>query len=189
MRSFVKFLFGLDRLLGKLETALMSVALLALLFVSAINVILRSHFFNSGITWAPDVSQHLVLWITLFGASLATQEGRHLNIDALQKVFPKRVLPLVQILVTCFCIFICVLLTIYSYDYLMIEKKYDTMILLLKLPVWKAIIIMPIGFTMITFRFVVQLFEQLVQFSGVKISRLDKKGEGGLDISVNIQVK
>ena len=43
--------------------------------------ILFRNFISVGIVWIDSLVRHLVLWIALLGASIATRENRHIAID------------------------------------------------------------------------------------------------------------
>jgi TRAP-type C4-dicarboxylate transport system permease small subunit len=51
-----------------------------------INTVLR-YGFNSGIPAAEELARFLFVWTVFFGAILAYQEGRHVNVDLLVSMF------------------------------------------------------------------------------------------------------
>ncbi len=117
----INLLFWLNRILIKFETWLLIVILLVALGFAFLQVMLRN-FFETGIGWADVFGRHLVLWLGFFGATLSTQTNSHIKIDALTKILPKRVIPLVEFLIMIFCIIICYLLTGSAWKFMMDEK-------------------------------------------------------------------
>src|SRR3990167_6348126 len=102
MLNPLNWLFGLDKLLMKVEGFFLTSILIALLFFAFLQVVLRN-FFDSGINWGDVFARHLVLCIAFLGATLSTREGRHIRIDALAKILPKKAQPIVELFISFFC--------------------------------------------------------------------------------------
>ena len=78
------------RLLRALENHVL-VALFALLFLLSVGHILLRTALGVTIPWADPLVRHLVMWIGLWGALIATREDRHLRIEALQPMIPSAI--------------------------------------------------------------------------------------------------
>src|SRR5919109_963423 len=102
-------LHWLDHWLASLERALVVLLLTGLLGLGLLQVIARN-FLASGLFWADELLQHMVLWLGFLGASLATREHRHLSIDVLTHVLPPRWQLGCGLLVNAAALAICVLL-------------------------------------------------------------------------------
>src|SRR5262249_47018683 len=85
----MRLLHWLDHWLASLERALVVLLLTGLLGLGLLQVIERN-VLASGIFWADELLQHIVLWLGFLGASLATREHRHLSIDVLSHFLPGR---------------------------------------------------------------------------------------------------
>lgn len=184
----IRWLFALNRLSAKVEAFLLVSVLLIALFFAFLQVILRN-FFDSGINWGDVFTRHLVLWIGFFGATISTLEDKHIRIDALTKILPKRAIPIVELLICLFCIVVGYLLYLSAYHFVVGEKMALTT-LFEGIPTWYFIVIMPVGFGIITFRYLVKFFELLYAFAGKKgevVAPLVDASE--LDISVKIKLK
>jgi TRAP-type C4-dicarboxylate transport system permease small subunit len=83
------WLHWLDHWLASLERTLVVLLLSGLLGLGLLQVIERN-VLASGIFWADELLQHIVLWLGFLGASLATREHRHLSIDVLSHFLPTR---------------------------------------------------------------------------------------------------
>ena len=81
----MRLLHWLDHWLASLERALVVLLLSGLLGLGLLQVIERN-VLASGLFWADELLQHLVLWLG-FGL-LATREQRHLSIDVLSHFLP-----------------------------------------------------------------------------------------------------
>ena len=55
-------------------------------------VILRN-FYDTGLPWAGIYLRQAVLWVALIGASLAASQNRHIKLDVLLKILPKKTVP------------------------------------------------------------------------------------------------
>ena len=171
----------------KVEGFFLTSILIALLFFAFLQVVLRN-FFDSGINWGDVFARHLVLWIAFLGATLSTREGRHIRIDALAKILPKKAQPIVELFISFFCIVVGFLLAKAAYKFMSDEKMAQT-VLFAKVPTWYFITIMPIGFIIITYSYFVQMVELLMKFGGKKTELARAKEHQELDISVKIKLK
>lgn len=184
----LRWLFPLNRLFARIEGYVLVVVLLVALFFSFLQVILRN-FFDSGVPWGDVFARHLVLWIAFFGATISTLEDKHIKIDALLKILPKKAVPVIEILVTLFCIVVSYLL-FQSALHFVVDEKGSGSTLFEGIPTWYFIVIMPIGFGLITFRFFVRFIESLYIFAGKKVELAKPLiSAEEMDISVKIKLK
>jgi TRAP-type C4-dicarboxylate transport system permease small subunit len=63
-------------LLSRLEKGLLVFLLSAMVLLSFSQVLMRQ-LFHTGLLWGDTLLRHLVVWVGLLGASLATMEGKH----------------------------------------------------------------------------------------------------------------
>ena len=92
-----------DVLLVCLVAAMLSLGFLQILFRNLISV---------GIVWIDPLVRHLVLWIALLGASIATREKRHITIDVLSGHVPPQHYSRLQGAVQFFSALVCFLLVL-----------------------------------------------------------------------------
>jgi len=159
----------LDDLLAKVEEFLLIVILIGLMGLGFLQVILRN-FFESGFLWADVFLRHLVLWIGLIGASLATKQNKHLNMDALTRLFSPKTVAIISVFLNIVAAIISGVFVVAGYFFVKDEFEMggDKMILL-NVPIWVAQLIIPIAFTIITLRFLFKSLDLAVT--------LIKKGE------------
>jgi TRAP-type C4-dicarboxylate transport system permease small subunit len=67
------------------ETALIVFIVIFMVFLAFLQVVLRN-VFSQGLLWGDILLRQLVLWIGFIGASLATREEKHINIDLFCKI-------------------------------------------------------------------------------------------------------
>jgi len=150
----------IDLVLSSVEKFLICVTLTVMLVMASMQVILRN-FFDSGIGWGDIFVRHMVLFLLFFGASLSTREKRHIQMDVSSKITPKKLKPLVSLIINSFCIIVNFYLAKSSYLFLLGEIQFPT-ILFAKVPTWYFISIMPVGFGIITFRFFLNWIENIL---------------------------
>jgi TRAP-type C4-dicarboxylate transport system permease small subunit len=154
----------LDRLLSKVESVLLIVFLGTMLVLAFAQVILRN-VFGTGLVWADTIVRHLVLWAGFIGAALATGEGKHISIDALTKFLPAHIRLLAQVVTSLFAVFACYFLANAAWTFLRAEYA-EGVELVLSIPTWAALLIIPVGYGLMAVHFVVKAvggFYQLVR--------------------------
>lgn len=80
MPALTKALRLLQRLLIPLEVGLAGGSLLLLILLTLGQIVARN-FFETGLPVADSLTRYLVLYVTFFGAALATDSDRHIKID------------------------------------------------------------------------------------------------------------
>ncbi len=150
----MKFLLTFDRILSKFESVILVATLGLMIFMAFLQVILRN-FFSSGILWGDIFLRHLVLWIAFLGASLATKENRHINVDLFSRLLRHKHRRWSSFITNLFSSFISGLLARAAYIFIRYERDMETT-LFLDIPTWLFMSIILIGFIIITFRFLIK---------------------------------
>jgi len=150
----MKTLKTIDSILNKIEGAVLIFLLLVMLFMAFGQVLLRN-ISSGGFVWGDILLRHLVLWIGFLGAALATSGERHINIDILTRYLPKRLKGAVAALSNVFAAAVCFLLFRASLTFIEFEIANNN-IVFAEIPSWYAQIIIPIGYGLLTFHFIVR---------------------------------
>ncbi|MBW1669657.1 MAG: TRAP transporter small permease subunit [Deltaproteobacteria bacterium] len=167
----MKALAKVDRFLAKMEGWLTITFLGLMVCLSFVHVTLRAlyvhgnmHWANilaARIDWAGPMARLLVLWVTFLGASLVTRENKHIKIDLMSDLLPDRILPIRELAISTACVFITALMAKASFSYLSTEMQFqDT--LFLGLPSWIGQLILPAGFCLLLFHFLVRGLGQII---------------------------
>lgn len=138
------------------------VGLLGIMIVMAFGQVILRNFFESSIEWGDIFLRHLVLWVGYFGAVIATGEGRHLRIEFLTKLVSDKPRKVFFIISSLFAAVICYLLMQASVAFVQLEMESEST-LILDLPGWYFIVIIPIGYALISFRFLVRSLNGFVE--------------------------
>jgi TRAP-type C4-dicarboxylate transport system permease small subunit len=137
----------------RIETALMSVLLLGIVVLAALQIVLRN-IFSYSIFWADDLIRLAVLWLAVIGALAASRENRHLAIGIVPRYFPTAWHKPAACIASTFAAVITAVLAWHAFRFVADSYRFgDT--LLGDLPAWLFQIVMPVGFGLISFRFLV----------------------------------
>lgn len=91
MAALLRALRKVDAAVAAVELAIAIAALAAILALTAIPIALRAVGGNAGaFWWTTPASLYLLLTSTFFGASLAIRTRRHIQIDLVTRLLPKR---------------------------------------------------------------------------------------------------
>jgi C4-dicarboxylate transporter DctQ subunit len=143
-------------IIDRLEEILISL-LLGVATILVFAQVVARYVFNAGITWAPELVQHLFLWTVMIGASYGFKHGVHLGVDVLMKKLPaapRRIMALFAVVISfCFTAYMAYLSVFYIHD----AYKMDLITVDLQVPQWIPNLALPFGFTLISIR-LVQVF-------------------------------
>ncbi len=140
-------------MIRRVEDGVLTVLLLGMALLTFLQIILRN-LFATGLVWADPLLRHLLLWLTLAGAVVATGEERHICVDALRRILPEgRGKGLVEISVNAFTALVAALLTYATFRVFHLEfENPQGGYIVPGLPLWFSILIMPLSFGLITLR-------------------------------------
>lgn len=136
---------------GGLERWILTALLLALIGLSAFQIIYRNAF-GSGFVWIDPFLRSIVLWLTFLGAFTATAQGRHIGIDVAGRLLPARPRALLARGMSAAAAATCVALANGAYEYLSLERDFEAEAFL-GLPSWQVQSILLIGFVLLAYRF------------------------------------
>ena len=146
-----------EKYLYKIENILLVVGLTVMMTLGAGQVVLRN-FFQTGVEWADMLVRALVLWLGFMGASVATRNVKHINIEILSKfVANPKLERFRQRLVYFISLVISSILLKASITYTIIEQS-NHMVAFLNIPTWVVFIIVPISLLTISLRLLLQIF-------------------------------
>ncbi len=141
------------RWLDRLEEWIVVLMLAAMTGLTFVQVVLR-YVFNSGFTWALELTTIFFAVMIFVGMSYGVRVGAHIGIDALARLMPPPLRRAVSIGVVLLCLVYCGIVLVGSYDYVSKMRMVGVELEDLPIPVWMARSIMPLGYALMTFRFV-----------------------------------
>ena len=141
------------RLLDMFELLMLYLLSAALLGLTIGQIVLRN-FFNISLYWSDDCVRIMVLWLMMAGAMVASRTNRHIQIDLFASwISPSLLTPLKRIVYGLTAL-ICGLVAYYSITFIVSEYKVATTVFL-NVPTWVCALIMPVGFSIMAFRYCV----------------------------------
>ena len=154
------FFAALNRYERIAEDAVLVLLLGGMIVLAAAQIIMRNAF-DTGLVWSDELLRLGVLWVALVGAVAASRDDHHISIDVLSRFLPPRLKHASSALVALFTSVVCGLLAWYSLDFLRESIEYED-VLLGDLPAWWFQLILPLGFGLIAYRYLVHTSRQLI---------------------------
>jgi C4-dicarboxylate transporter, DctQ subunit len=161
----MKILTRIDTAIARFEGWLLILFLSLMVFLSFVQVILRSLFIYAhagwanelmgSLDWAEPFVRLLVLWVTFLGASLVTGENKHIKIDLLTQIIPASWRAPLDVLLSLAGALVAALMFKASLFYVGTEMSFGGT-LFLNVPNWIGQVILPAGFLLIGFRFLLR---------------------------------
>jgi TRAP-type C4-dicarboxylate transport system permease small subunit len=150
----MKLLSRLEQLFVRIETTVLVLTLSVMVILAFTQVVLRN-VFDTGLLWGDTIVRHLVLWVGFTGAALAACDDRHISIDALSRFLSERLRHSAKVLTSLFAVAVCLLLADASITLFKDEMEFGGE-LVLGLPSWVGVMILPPGYLFIAFHFLVR---------------------------------
>jgi TRAP-type C4-dicarboxylate transport system permease small subunit len=134
-----------------LENALLLGLFSGLLALAVTQIFLRN-VLSIGLPWADGLIRVAVLWIAVVGAIAASRDQKHIAINLSQRYLPARARRAVLILVEAFTAAVCGWLAWYSWVFVSDSRAFGDL-LFGDWPAWIFQAILPVGFTLIGYRY------------------------------------
>jgi TRAP-type C4-dicarboxylate transport system permease small subunit len=140
--------------------------------------ILFRNVISVGLVWIDPLLSHLVLWVALLGASIATRENRHIVIE----ILPERLSPAVRSHIKgglqLFSALVCLFL-VYPAVRFILDDYGPGKYLTLGIPLWVSQTVMPVMWFVLGIRFMLQGFKNLITPTRTLPPGGGGRGEGG----------
>ncbi len=148
------------RWLEHLEEGLITFLLAAMTMVTFMQVVAR-YVFNYSFVWALELTGVMFAWLIFVGMSYGVRVGAHIGVDAVVKAVGPGTARAMSVIAALLCIVYALIVTYGGFQY--VSKMYDVGIEMQDMPVqqWIPRVILPIGFALLTFRFVQVLLRLL----------------------------
>ena len=135
----------------RLEEILLVSLLLLMVLLGFLQIFFRN-VISVGLIWIDPLQRHMVLWVALLGASVATRENRHIAIDLLQGRLGEKSLARIRAAIHFFSAIICFLLVHPALTF--VQEEYQVgKTLALGIPIWVSQSILPVMLTVLGLRF------------------------------------
>lgn len=124
--------------------------------------------FAQPVAWFDNIARHMVIWVGVLGASLATAEGRHISIEAIPKLLGPSARRRVDVIVNLSAALACGVLVVVAVIYLQrVQLPNEAHLFIVEALDWKIyrwpfLVVVPIGLALMTWRFGLRVVEALV---------------------------
>ncbi len=191
--GWLRGLRAADGAIQRVEVAVCVLSLAVMILLAFAQVFLRQFrglelgplVVPAPVAWFDNIARHLVIWVGLLGASLATAEGRHIAIEAAPKLFGVRgrrrievVTHLAALAITGVLLALCVIYMLR----LQVPNEahlFDVQAIDLKVYRWPLLLVVPLGLALMCWRFGLRILEALVlDDASYQALREDKELEG-----------
>ena len=142
-----------------IENALLVSLLAGLVALASAQILLRN-VFSIGSPWADGLVRLIVLWLALVGAVAASRDRRHIAINLADRYLPERFMHPVNVIVDAFTALVAAVLAWFSLRFVLDAREFGD-VLLGGLPAWWFQVILPIGFALIAYRYVLRVVARL----------------------------
>jgi len=146
--------------LNKTEEIFCGLALLSTTIILFINVVLR-YFFRSSTSWAEELIRYLMVWTAFIGSSICVRKGIHVGIDFFLQFIDESKKLIVARVINSICAVFSVLLTWYSWQIVSFNMSTGQVTPALGIPMYIPYMAAPIGFGLMTIRFIQTTFRPL----------------------------
>jgi TRAP-type C4-dicarboxylate transport system permease small subunit len=141
------------------EDAVLVIILTGMILLAAGQIVARN-IFGVGFIWSDELLRMLVLWIAVAGAVAASRTDKHINIAILDRFLPPGVNDAVKVIIDLFTAGVCAVITWYSINFVQTSYEYED-VLLGGVPAWMLQLILPVGFGLISWRYLLASLKRL----------------------------
>ncbi len=141
------------KILDRLEEWIVITMLAAMTLLTFLQVVLR-YVFNSGFVWALELTTIFFAAMIFVGISYGVRVGAHIGVDAIVNKLPSGARRATSIVVVLLCLVYAGIVLYGSFGY--VSKMYSVHVEMEDLPieVWMVRSLLPLGYVLLTFRFV-----------------------------------
>jgi len=133
------------------EDLLLVLILTAMLLLAAMQIVLRN-FFDTGFFWTDELLRLLVLWLAMAGAVAASRKDRHISIAVLDRFLPVAGQRAVLIVLDAFTASVSGLIAWHALAFVRDTRAFGD-VLLGGVPAWIPQAVLPAGFGLIAWRY------------------------------------
>jgi C4-dicarboxylate transporter DctQ subunit len=138
-------------LIDRIEEVLIAI-MLSMATLLVFSQVVARYVFNSGISWATEMVEHLFLWIVMIGASYGFKHGVHLGVDLLMKKLPPAGRKAMSLVAVGISLVFTVGMLYLSVFYVLGSYKMELITVDLEIPQWIPHLALPFGFGLISIR-------------------------------------
>ncbi|GAB4309846.1 MAG: hypothetical protein Kow0090_23290 [Myxococcota bacterium] len=158
----------LDKFIAGIEGWIVISILGLLTLFSALDVAMG--VFGSGLGWINRFFGYAMLWLALSGASLATHEQRHINIDIFSRILPLKAKQAILFIIHLLGVWICFVFAREAFEYILeVESPAGEKLFSVGFDIynWMLYVVIPAAFMMMTLRFFIAALNDFLFLAGI----------------------
>lgn len=157
-----------DRILN-VTAAFAQLAIVLLVLLIAIDIV-AFNIFNYSIAWILEVTEHLLVFMTFLGTAWLLRENGHIKLDLLLNNISKKYRILFELINSCIGFVISIVLTISGFiTTLDLYARNISTEAVLEIPRYLLVVIIPIGFTLLSIQFIRKIMETNREYNSCKM--------------------
>jgi TRAP-type C4-dicarboxylate transport system permease small subunit len=161
----------LGRVVEVLENTLIVLLLTGMIGLAGGQILLRN-VWGTSIIWGDPLLRVAVLWIGLLGAMTATRYDKHIRINVLQRFVPPRFANINRMITDVFTAAVCGTVSYYAVKLVLLEREAGGNAFA-SVPAWVCELIIPIGFAVMTLRFLQMFLQRLAGARTIDDDRME----------------
>lgn len=142
----------------KLDEWLIALLLAAMTLLTFVQVVMR-YVFNSGFTWAVELTGILFAGMIFIGISYGVRVGAHIGVDAVVKLLPPKLRRITSIIAVLLCMVYAGMVIYGSMVYVLKMKSVGLELEDLPIPMWTVRAVLPLGFFLLMLSFLPVLYD------------------------------
>lgn len=134
----------------------MSIGIVLLTIISIllfVQVIMR-RVFDNALFWSEEMARYMFIWLIYISVSQSTKLMRHIKIDSMLGIFPKKLRPYVVLLGDLLFLAFSIFIVFTSYDILQRQIMWGQYSPAMRLPMWVVYAAPMVGFALTTVRLI-----------------------------------
>ncbi len=143
----MRFFTRVNSLVERFEKFMISWSIIVMAVVAIANVIGRN-LFSYSFTWAEEVTQFAIVWVTFIGASYAARMGVHIRMTAVFDILAPGLKKMLMIVITFSTAGLMFFLAWYGYQYALNLYTIKRHTLGLQIPLYWIMMWVPLGFAL-----------------------------------------
>ncbi len=150
------------RWVNLLDSAFAGLGLFACFLVVCVEIVARS-IFNTSFLWSEELSRYLIIVSTYFGAAAAVRSGEHIRVELLLGMLPPGGRRILECVTSLLCALFAATVATHGYRWVSDSMALDLTSAdsSLVIPVYVFQAAVPLGFAIMTLRFIWRAFQAL----------------------------
>jgi C4-dicarboxylate transporter DctQ subunit len=152
----------LEKILSKIEYAIMAGLMLVTTGLLFSNVMLR-YPFGTSLVWAEEVLRYCIVWITFIGISTCVKENSHICLDFLPLMLPEKGKRILNFIVNVLVLVSSIIIGYYAFNFVLgIQQSKQVSATIGGFPMYIVYSCIPLGFFLASIRSLQKLIEKFL---------------------------